>query len=128
MAHSEKGSKKLTGGRKASKRGGDADKRKQDIQITILLSIDRSKHIVSKVLAADTALEIESNLESHIMNNSVLCSDGAWPYVNIAEHKNCDHKRLINGKGTVIENVYHIQTVNGSIAHFKSWIIGKMKG
>ena len=48
--------------------------------------------------------------------------------MNIAEHKNCDHKRLINGKGTVIENVYHIQTVNCSITHFKSWVIGKMKG
>ena len=128
LAYSEKGSKKLTSGRKARKRGGDADKRKKDEQVAILLSIDRSKHIVSKVLAADTALEIETHFESHVTNNSVLCSDGAWPYVNIAEHKNCDHKRLINGKDRVIENIYHIQTVNGSITHFKSWVIGKMKG
>ena len=128
MAYSEKGSKKLTNGRKVRKRSGDADKRSQDEQIAILLSIDCSKHMVSKVLAVDTALEIESNLESHIMSNSVLCSDGAWPYVNVAEHKNCDHKRLINGKNRVTESIYHIQTVNGSIAHFKSWIIGKMKG
>ncbi|MEI6894467.1 MAG: IS1595 family transposase [Colwellia sp.] len=128
MAYSEKGSKKLTSGRKARKRGGDADKRTKDDQVAILLSIDRSKHIVSKVLAADTALEIETHFESHITNNSVLCSDGAWPYVNVAAHKNCDHKRLINGKDRVIENIYHIQTVNGSISHFKSWVIGKMKG
>jgi len=128
MAYSEKGSKQLTNGRKARKRGGDADKRTTDEQVAILLSIDRSKHIVSKVLAADTALEIETNFESHITNNSVLCSDGAWPYVNVAEHKHCDHKRLINGKNRVIENIYHIQTVNGYITHFKSWVIGKMKG
>ncbi|WP_166372148.1 IS1595 family transposase [Psychromonas sp. SA13A] len=128
MAYSEKGSKKLTRGRKARKRGGDADKRTKDDQVAILLSIDRSKHIVNKVLAADTASEIEANFEPHILSNSVLCSDGAWPYVNIAEHKNCVHKRLINGKNRVIENIYHIQTVNGAITHFKSWVVGKMKG
>ena len=82
---------------------------------------------MNKVLAADTALEIEANFEPHIISNFVLCSDGAWPYVNIAEHKNCDHKRLINEK-RVIENIYHIQTVNDAITHFKSWVVGKMKG
>ena len=128
MACSEKGSKKLSKGRKARKRGSDADKRTKDEQVAILLSIDRSKHIVSKVLAADTAREIETNFESHITSHSVLCSDGAWPYVNVAEHKSCDHKRLINGKHRVIDNIYHIQTVNGAITHFKSWVIGKMKG
>jgi transposase-like protein len=128
MALSEKGSKILTNGRKARKRGGDADKRTKNEQVPILLSIDRSKHIVNKVLSADTALEIETHFEPHITNNSVICSDGAWPYVNIAAHKSCDHKRLVNGKDRVIEGVYHIQTVNGAITHFKSWVIGKMKG
>lgn len=47
MAYSEKGSQKLASGRKARKRGGDADKRKKDEQVAILLSIDRSKHTVS---------------------------------------------------------------------------------
>ena len=47
MAASEKGSKHLTNGRKARKRGGDADKRTKDEQVAILLSIDRSQHIVS---------------------------------------------------------------------------------
>jgi hypothetical protein len=28
----------------------------------------------------------------------------------------------------VLDNVYHIQTVNGAIAHFKSWVNGKMRG
>jgi hypothetical protein len=93
MASSEKGSKHLTNGRKARKRAGDADKRTKDEQITILLSIECSQHIVSNVLAADTALEIETHFESHITSHSVLCSDGAWPYVKVAEHKSCDHKR-----------------------------------
>jgi hypothetical protein len=110
MASSEKGSKHLTNGRKASRCGGDSDKRTKDEQVAILLSIDRSQHIVSKVLAADTALEAEINFGSHITSHSVLCSDGTWPYVKIAEHKSCDHKRLINGKNRVIGNIYYIQT------------------
>jgi hypothetical protein len=128
MASSEKGSKHLTNGRKARKRAGDADKRTKDEQVAILLSIDCRQHIVSKVLAADTALEIETHFESHITSHSVLCSDGAWTYVKTAEHKSCDHKRLINAKNRVIGNIYPIQTVNGSITHFKSWVIGNMKG
>jgi transposase-like protein len=42
MASSEKGSKHLKNGRKARKRGGDADKRTKNEQVAILLSIDRS--------------------------------------------------------------------------------------
>ena len=80
------------------------------------------------MLAADTALEIETNFGSHITSHSVLCSDGAWPYVKIVEHKSCDHKRLINGMNRVIGNIYHIQTVNGSITHFKSSVVGNHEG
>ena len=76
MASSEKGSTHLTNGRKARKRGGDADKREKDEQVAILLSIHRSKHTVSKVLAADTALEIETNLESHITSHSLISRAG----------------------------------------------------
>jgi hypothetical protein len=47
MASSEKGSKHLTNGRKASKRAGDADKRTKDEPVAILLSTYRSQHIVS---------------------------------------------------------------------------------
>jgi hypothetical protein len=90
-------------------------------------STDRSQHIVSIVLAADITLEIETNFESHITSHSVTCSDCAWPYVKVAEHKNCDHIRLINGKNIAIGNIYYIQTVNGLIIHFKSWMIGNMK-
>ena len=33
-----------------------------------------------------------------------------------------DHKRIIASDGRVIDNVYHIQHVNGFIAHFKEWL------
>lgn len=128
LAHSEKGSKKFTKERVARKRGGDVDKRTKDGQVAVLLSIDRSSHMIDGVLSEDTASEIQLHLESHIIENSVLCSDGAWAYVNIAKSTNCDHKRLISSESRVIDKIYHIQTVNGAIAHFKGWVDGKMRG
>jgi thymidylate kinase len=53
--------------RKARRRGGDADKRTKDEQVALLLSIDRSQHIVSKVLAADTALD--THFKSWVIGN-----------------------------------------------------------
>ena len=88
----------------------------------MLLSIDRSKHIIDGVLAADTTAEIKAHLEPHIIKNSVLCSDGGWAYVSVAQKMKCDHKRLISSENRVIDKIYHIQTVNGAIAHFKGWI------
>jgi len=128
LAYSEKGSNALTDQRQPRKRGGDTDKRTKEGQVAVLLSIDRSNHMITPMLAADTTAEIAANLTENITEHSVLCSDGSWSYVAIAKQKHCDHKRLINGKIRVIDEVYHIQTVNGAIANFKGWVNGKMKG
>ena len=128
LAYSEKGNKTLSSPQKARKRGGDIDKRTKEGQVAVLLSIDRSKHMIAPILSADTSSEISINLTENIEENSVLCSDGAWAYVKIAKQKHCDHKRLINNKIRVMDNIYHIQTVNGAIANFKAWVNGSMKG
>jgi transposase-like protein len=128
LAYSEKGSKNVKKTRTARKRGGSTDKRTKEGQVTVLLSKDRSNHMIDGILSEDTALEIESHLKPHITENSVLCSDGAWAYVNIAKATKCDHKRLIASKKRVLDGIYHIQTVNGAIAHFKGWIDVKMRG
>jgi transposase-like protein len=128
LAYSEKGSKTLANTKEPRKRGGNIDKRTKEGQVAILLSIDRSNHMINPILDADTTVEISANFANNITENSVICSDGSWSYVAIAKQKNCDHKRLINNKLRVIDTVYHIQTVNGAIAHFKGWVNGKMKG
>ena len=128
LSYSEKGSKTLAHKKKPRKRGGNIDKRTKEGQVAVLLSIDRSKHMINPILSADTTAEITANFANNITEESVLCSDGSWSYVAIAKLKNCDHKRLINNKVRVIDKVYHIQTVNGAIAHFKAWVNGKMKG
>ncbi|MFT6926217.1 MAG: hypothetical protein ACJAZP_001818 [Psychromonas sp.] len=35
---------------------------------------------------------------------------------------------MIISKNKVINKIYYIQTMNGAITHFKSWIDGKMRG
>jgi hypothetical protein len=76
--------------------------------------------MVSHVLAANTKAEIKSYLQPYITAESVLCSDGAHAYEEIAKVTQCEHKRLISTKNRVI--------VNGAIAHFKGWIDVKMRG
>jgi transposase-like protein len=128
MAYSEKGSKHLKNNRKANKRGGQMSKKDNESKVAILLSIDRSEHMVSQVLAADTKAEITLHLQPYITEGSVLCSDGAHAYKDIAKVTQCAHKRLISTQQRVIDKVYYIQTVNGAIAHFKDWTERKMRG
>jgi transposase-like protein len=47
LAHSEKGSNKLTRPNKPRKRGSNIDKRTEEGQVAILLSIDRSNHMIN---------------------------------------------------------------------------------
>jgi hypothetical protein len=67
-------------------------------------------------------------LQPNITEGSVLCSDGAHAYEEIAKVTQCAHKRLISTQNRVIDKVYHIQTVNDAIAHFKDWTTRKMRG
>lgn len=127
MAYSEKGSRCLSLNRAPKKRGG-SDRRLQENQVPVLLSIDRNRHIVDAVLKRDTALEIQKAFIPHLEKYSVLCSDGSNTYVAIAHKKECDHKQLNSNKNRVLEKVYHIQNVNGAIAHFRGWVEDKMRG
>lgn len=129
MLHSEKGSRKLQSNRNPRHRGREISKQSEEGKVTVLLSIDRSKHFFTQVLANDTKSEIKKYLEPYITKNSILCSDGAYAYTEVAKDRNCIHKRLLTReKEKVQEGVYHIQTVNGAIANFKGWINSKMKG
>ena len=128
MAHSEKGSRQLKNKLLSRKRGGNLNKNTKDGKVAVLLSIDRSKHMLAHVLEANTKSEIKKYLEPYLMEKSVLCSDGAYAYIEVAKDKNCMHKRLLTMGNRVQENVYHIQTVNGAIAHFKYWVDRKMRG
>jgi hypothetical protein len=121
-------SKHLKNNRKANKRGDQMSKKHNDSKVAILLSIDRSEHMVSHALAADTKGEIKLYLQPYITEGSVLWSDGAYAYEEIANVTQWAHKRFISTQKSVIEKVHHIQTVNGAIAHVKDWTERKMRG
>jgi hypothetical protein len=78
LADSEKGDKTFSSPQKARKRSGDIDKRTKESQVAVLLSIDRSKHMIAPILSADTSSQIAINLTENIEENPVLCSDGAY--------------------------------------------------
>ncbi len=50
LAYSEKGSNSLMNRAKPRKRGGNIDKRTKDGQVAVLLSIDRSNHMINQIL------------------------------------------------------------------------------
>jgi hypothetical protein len=64
-------------------------KKHNDSKVTILLSIDRSEHMVNQVLAGDNKAEITSHLQPYIDEGSVLCIDGAHAYEEIAKVTQC---------------------------------------
>jgi len=62
MAYSEKGNKQLKNKRKPRARGGGFSKKTKGSRVPILLSIDRSEHMVAHVLAADSVPEIKNRV------------------------------------------------------------------
>jgi hypothetical protein len=78
-------------------------KKHNESKVTILLSLDRSEHMVSQVLSAVTKAEIKLYLQPYITEGSVLCSDGAHAYEEIAKVTQCSHKQLISTQKIVID-------------------------
>ena len=78
LAYSEKGDKTLISAQKARKRGGDIDKRTKEGQVAVLLSIDRSKHMITPILSADTSAEIAANFANNKTVNGAIALFKSW--------------------------------------------------
>jgi transposase-like protein len=116
IPESFKGKRIIT--RSARKRGGG-----DIVKVPISLALDRVGDIAHKVLKVDCKAEIESAIKQLIVSGSVLCTDGNISYKGIAKDLFIDHKRLIAlDKKRVIDEVYHIQTLNNYIMRWKSWL------
>lgn len=118
VPESFKGSKKMT--REPRKRGGG-----NPLKVPILLALDRNGSINHHVLEHDTKEEISLALKPLLSPDSILCTDGNLSYQSIVQELdfNIEHKRLIaldNQK--VIDNVYHIQTLNNLTMRWKIWM------
>ncbi len=116
VPESFKGSKKMT--REPRKRGGP-------LTIPILLALDRNGSVSHHVLEHDTKEEISLVLKPLLSPDSVLCTDGNLSYKSIVQELdfNIEHKRLIAlDNQRVIDNIYHIQTLNNLTMRWKAWM------
>lgn len=94
------------------------------VKVPISLALDRVGDIAHKVLKNDSKSEIELAIKTLIVSGSVLCTDGNLSYKGIASDLSIDHKRLIGSdKKRVLDEVYHIQTLNNYTMRWKSWLV-----
>lgn len=101
--------------RKAKKRGGEGDKRKE--RIAVLIARDRQGHVSDKVPKAFNSECVSCFLEPIIDKESILCSDGAKWYETFASNHEISHHRLIMlDNQRVIGKEFHIQNVNSYIS------------
>jgi hypothetical protein len=75
----------------------------------------KQKMFIDGIPADDTIARIVSMIDPESFNQCFL----AWMK---SVHQ------LTNGEVIAIDNIYHIQTVNGAIANFKAWVNESMKG
>ena len=117
VPESFKGRRKMP--RPSRKRGGG-----NTLKVPVSLALDRIGDIAHKVLKDDSKDEIEAAIKPLINPGSVLCTDGNLSYISIANDLAVDHKRLIGLDNIrVINDVYHIQTVNNYTMRWKSWMV-----
>ena len=92
-------------------------------QVPILIAMDRTGTITHQVLERNTRENIQAALAPLLSEGSVLCTDGNQSYRGIARDLNVDYKRLIGlDNQRVIDEVYHIQTLNNYIMRWKTWL------
>ncbi|TQL31872.1 InsA-like protein [Vibrio crassostreae] len=105
--------------RESRKRGGG-----KVSLVPFLVSYQRGDKFTYRVMDRNTKDNLAKAITPLLTDGCCLCTDGNLSYKSIVKEVGIkiDHKRIIASDGRVIDNVYHIQHVNGFIAHFKEWL------
>jgi transposase-like protein len=105
--------------RDARKRGGG-----KSPKTPILIALNREGSVIREVVDRNTKESICQFLQPRIADGPVLCTDGNKSYIEVANGCKIDHKRIIGlDKIRVVENIYHIQTLNNYIMNWKEWMV-----
>ena len=120
--NSNKGCRNLQ--RAPKKRGGSTKRgRSLDDKVAVLTVRDRGKHTYEAVLKHLKAEDINQELERKLQTDSVLCSDGFKPYIEVAKKNDLVHKQLNISQGIrIIDKIFHIQNVNAYHQRLKNWM------
>ncbi len=92
--------------------------------VPILVSYQRGDQFTYRVMDRNSKENLAEAITLLLTEGCCLCTDGNLSYKSIVNEIDIkmDHKRIIASDGRVIDDVYHIQHVNGFIAHFKEWL------
>lgn len=93
---------------KAKKRG-----RSKEDWVPVLTVRDRAKNTYETILPNVTTNTLHQELAGKQEKDSVLCSDGYKPYIELSVKNDLIHKRLDVASGVkVADKVFHIQNIN----------------
>ena len=126
---SQKGSRHLT--RPARRRGGKASKRGlSKEQVPVLVGRLRGQpHIADKVLPVMNGVELVEALKQVVSKDTLLCTDGNSAYLRVQRELGVPVKSVATSwHGPVLDNVYHVQSVNSYHEKLKTWIQRERRG
>ena len=124
--HSEKGSRALSSGKKARKRGGKAKKAGvSDEQVPVILGCDREGEMVIGVAGRGriSLKDVDRVLGNRIDPDATLCTDSHSSFRAFAKANQLKYRPVNVSKGRrVVRKVYHIQNANNAHTRLKNWI------
>lgn len=126
---SQKGSRHLT--RKPRKRGGKASKRGlSKEQVPVLVGRLRGQpHVTDRVLGRMTGKEVLDALRGALSKDTVLCTDGNSAFLRVQRELGIPVKSVATRwHGPVLDDVYHVQSVNSYHERLKTWIQRGFRG
>lgn len=92
--------------------------------VPILISYQRGDRYTYEVMDRNTKENLSNAITPLLTEGCCLCTDGNLSYKSIVDKLDIklDHKRIIASDGRVIDEIYHIQHVNGFISLWKEWL------
>lgn len=102
---------------------GRFSRKDANLQVPVLIALDRNEHEADFVLTADTKAQVHPCLKG-LIRSDVLCTDGSQLYPTFAKDEGLCHKRILstNQVRTSENGVFHIQTLNNYISRLRGWL------
>jgi transposase-like protein len=120
VRHSEKGSRRLSGGRKPRKRGGAQGLGSQ--MVPVLMAQERGGDMVASVLQAENAGSIRYALGDHLKRGTVIITDAAKNFTRAFRKMGMHHEPVNIARKQRIRGPYHIKTINALHGHFHDFM------
>jgi transposase-like protein len=120
LRRSEKGSRKLSGGRKARRRGGP--KKTDEALVPIFTGVERGGDLVADVLQSETAGAIRYVLGDCLARGTIVVTDSAKNFGRTFRKMAIHHERVNLAQKQRVNGPFHVQTANGIHSLFRRFL------